>query len=375
MNPTSIWDTADGHPSFAPLTADLEVDVAVIGGGITGITTAQLLAQGGLRVAVLEARTVGSGTTGSSAGNLYAPVDEYLHKLIDHWNVEKIRRVIRSRIAAIDLIAANVIRHGIDCDFIRVPWVLYAVGGSHEKCRLVRDEYDAARLLGLPARLWGCLPYVMPVDQALVVPQQAQFDPRRYVEQLAAAVVREPVRGRCEIYEHTPVVHLDAEAGILRTPRHRVRADRIVMATHTPKGFVFQQIEVAPYREYAVAGPLEAKVWPRGIYWSIDEPVYSTRSVRVAGREYLLCIGQKHKVGQQPGTDGNYAQLQSYVRRHFGVSQFDFQWSAQHYRAADGLPYIGRAIGSARVLIATGFATDGLVYGTVAAQVIGDDLL
>ncbi|HEU0200534.1 MAG TPA: Rieske 2Fe-2S domain-containing protein, partial [Burkholderiaceae bacterium] len=47
----------------------------------------------------------------------------------------------------------------------------------------------------------------------------------------------------------------------------------------------------------------------------------------------------------------------------------------QHYRAADGLPYIGRAIGSARVLIATGFATDGLVYGTVAAQVIGDDLL
>lgn len=371
---SSVWNAGGDAANFAALGTDRRVNTVVIGAGITGIMTAHLLAQAGQSVAVLEAKTVGSGTTGMSTGNLYALVDEYLHRLIDHWSLAQAQRVVQSRRAALDRIEANIIRYQLDCDFTRVPWVLYAVGGAARKCNIVQEEYEAARALGLPARLWGCMPFVFPVDRALVVPGQAQFNPLRYVRGLAAAIAQE-YGARCTIHEHTPALAIDSELGIVRTPRHTVYADRIVMATHTPKGVNILQTEVAPYREYTVAGPLATATWPRGIYWAVEEAAYSTRSLRIADHDYLLTIGQKHKVGQQVDTNLAYAALQRHARRHYGVQRFDFQWSAQHYRSADGLPYIGRAAGARRTFIATGFANDGLVYGAVAAQVLSDEIL
>ena len=74
----SIWNAHSESPRFKTLDQNIEVDVAIIGGGITGITTAQLLKQSGLKVAVLEAREVGRGTTGHSTGNLYVLTDQLL---------------------------------------------------------------------------------------------------------------------------------------------------------------------------------------------------------------------------------------------------------------------------------------------------------
>ena len=67
----SLWNSFAGNTDFPKLEKDIQVDVAIVGGGITGITTAQLLSQSGLKVAVLEARKVGGGTTSHSTGNLY----------------------------------------------------------------------------------------------------------------------------------------------------------------------------------------------------------------------------------------------------------------------------------------------------------------
>jgi glycine/D-amino acid oxidase-like deaminating enzyme len=72
---TSIWVETGQSPSFPKLEADLETDVVIVGGGITGITTAYLLAKKGLKVVVLESAKVGSGTTGFSTGHLTSGVD------------------------------------------------------------------------------------------------------------------------------------------------------------------------------------------------------------------------------------------------------------------------------------------------------------
>ena len=71
MDTTSVWRATAPETGYALLEGDVTADVLVIGGGITGVTLALLLAEQGRSVVLLEADTLGSGSTGRSTGNLY----------------------------------------------------------------------------------------------------------------------------------------------------------------------------------------------------------------------------------------------------------------------------------------------------------------
>ena len=364
----SLWTETADTLDFAPLDADLDVDVAVIGAGITGVTTAALLTQAGLRVAVLEAASVGSGTTGYSTGNLYATVDHYLHKLAAKWGQVKTSQVVQSRRMAIDLIEKNTRDFGIQCNFSRQPWVLYSRGAESDA--IIDQEYQVAMKAGLDARVSNDLPLPYSINRALVVSHQAQFHPLRYVRQLADAIQSD----RCRIFENTPVTDYDDNAGTVVAAGHTVRARHIVMATHTPKGFNPIQTELGPYREYAAAAPLRSNKLPGGIFWSAGAEKHSTRLVEIGDHAYVLMIGEMHKTGQNQDPDASYHQLEAVLQARFDAGPVAFRWSAQQYRPADGLPYIGPAIGSSRLYLASGFAADGLTYGTLAAMIITDQI-
>src|SRR5215207_719806 len=82
-----VWKSAVSETSFPVLQNDITVDVAIVGGGITGITAAYLLSKAGKRVTVLEAHSIAGGSTGYSTGNLYAPVgNEGMHTVKSKWN-------------------------------------------------------------------------------------------------------------------------------------------------------------------------------------------------------------------------------------------------------------------------------------------------
>ena len=366
----SIWNhTVDGF-TFAPLAADLDIDVAIIGGGMTGISTAAMLERTGYRVAVLEAARIGYGATGHATGNLYAPVDRYLHKLVEKWGWDVAGQVVRSRRIAIDMIERNVTEHRIRCQFLREPWVLYGTEASREEDDTIEREYQAASRLGLDAHVTNDVPLPYSVSKALVVSHQAQFDPLCYVRRLAAAIRSE----RCQIFEGTPVVGIDEAKGLVSTPQHRVVARHIVMATHTPKGFNTLQTELGPYREYAVAAMLAEKQLAGGIFWSVGPEKHSTRLVEFDGRPHVLMIGEMHKTGQREDTGEIYRKLERILRARFNVLSVEYRWSAQQYRPADGLPYIGTAIGTPHLYVATGFAADGLTYGALAGFMLAEQI-
>src|SRR5215213_7062819 len=125
MTTKSVWKSHAALTSFPALKTDIKVDVAIIGGGITGISAAYLLSAAGKKVAVLEARKISDGSTGYSTGNLYAMVgNEGLHKVKSKWNAEVLEQVVASRTAAVDFIEERIKEFNIDCDFKRVPWCL-----------------------------------------------------------------------------------------------------------------------------------------------------------------------------------------------------------------------------------------------------------
>lgn len=371
MDTSSLWKGTAAKTACLPtLQTDLNVDVAIVGAGITGLTAAMLLVQAGKRVAVLDAHKAGDASTGNSTGNLYATVDLGLHTLEERHGLETMRRVVESRSAAIDLIEATVGRLNLDCGFQRVPWHLIGVDAAHVAD--IEKEALAAMRARLHADLRDDAP--LPIDCALKtlrVEDQAQFQPLAYVRQLAQRIGGED----CLIFENTRVTAIEDAPAVVRTEHAKVSCQHIVIATHTPVGIHLVQSQLEVVREYGIAAPLHDSVPEPGVYWCIGQERHSVRTYTEHGRSYLVVVGSAHKLGEKEVGAERFQQLELFARDHFPIGPVEYRWSAQRYRAKDKLPYIGRNLDAQHTYIATGFSGDGLTYGTLAGMMLADEIL
>jgi glycine/D-amino acid oxidase-like deaminating enzyme/nitrite reductase/ring-hydroxylating ferredoxin subunit len=368
----SLWTTTAPRQPFGGLTGDIDVDVAIIGGGITGITTALLLKQAGRRVAVIEAQRVGGGVTGYTTAHLTQLYDERYHKLIDSFGARGARTASLAARAAIEFIAQMAAEGPIDCGFVRVPAFLYSE--DERGARDIDAEFEATRRIGMVVELEERAPLPFPHKKALRIEDQAQFHPLRYLNALARAI---PGEGS-HIFEQTRATELkDGEPCTVKAAGGTVRAQAIVLATHAAihDKVVFQP-KLAPYRSYVLAFALRGEAPPPGLYWDTADPYHYTRRFRDPERGELLIVGgEDHKTGQETDTPGRYASLERYARERFSLGTVAYRWSAQVYEPADGLPYIGRHPFEAHTYVATGYAGVGMTMGTVAGLIISDQIL
>ncbi|HEX2548187.1 MAG TPA: FAD-dependent oxidoreductase, partial [Gammaproteobacteria bacterium] len=138
MNTTSLWEAISIRASSYPeLSKDIEVDVAIVGGGITGITAALQLIKAGKKVAILEADKIGGVTTAYSTGNLYIPVQPFYQNIISKFNFETAKSIAYSRRFAIDYIENTILEKNISCSFSRRPW--YGYTADHERISLEKE--------------------------------------------------------------------------------------------------------------------------------------------------------------------------------------------------------------------------------------------
>lgn len=366
---SSIWIPVADDITFQMLDCDLSVEVVIIGGGITGLSTAAALVNAGRSVVLLEAARVGCGSTGHSSGTLCATVEPSLHLLREKWGEKTIATVVHSRQQAIDQVEKNVARYRLQCDFKRQPWALYSIDGSAHERDAIESEYHAALATGLDARLALDLPLPYMTRKAMVIPQQAQFNPTQYVRQLAAALDSP----QCRIFEMSAVTHIDEQHGMVSTSSYNVRADHIVIATHTPKGVSLLHTELSVYREYAVAAELTLPTLDVGIFQQAGFDPTLIRTAMINAKPHVLLMGQKHRASPQQDGDHPYQRLSECLAKRFQLAA-DYRWSAQYYCAADGLPFIGSSSSSSNVYLATGLGSNGLAYGVLAGEMIADEI-
>jgi glycine/D-amino acid oxidase-like deaminating enzyme/nitrite reductase/ring-hydroxylating ferredoxin subunit len=353
---------------YVSLKGDTEADVVIVGGGITGITLAMLLSQSGKNVTVLEAHRIGHGTTGNSTGNLYVTVDEHLSGIKSKWDSKVMKAVVEARSAALEFIRKTVQARRIDCGFTVGPFNYFAETTDDKIEEFFKKEYEALEEAGLRPEFTDNPGLPFEVRKTLRLPGQAQFHPLEYVQAIAA-----DINGKnCAIYENSAVMSYDEDEGIVRTETGSVKAGVIIMATHTPKGIFTVHTVLGPYREFGVAAPLKGGSCPDGIFWGINQPKHSIRPFRDKDTDYVMVIGDKFKTGQHGDSHKYIEGLQTYLKERFDTGSFRYTWGGQQYRPADGLPYIGRQ--SEKLYLATGFSTDGLIYGTLSALILSDQI-
>jgi glycine/D-amino acid oxidase-like deaminating enzyme/nitrite reductase/ring-hydroxylating ferredoxin subunit len=350
----SLWFQDATRPTRAPLDRDVGVDVAVLGAGIVGLTTALLLERQSARVAVLEARRVGAGASGYNTAKLSSLHGLTYGKLADSLGAEDARTYGAANEAGIARVFELAEELGIDCDLRRKPNYTYTE--SRSDLDQVRHEAELAKELGLPASYVEDLDLPFGVEGAVRFDEQAEFHPVRYLDGIAAAL-------EGPLHEGTMATHV--QGGRVRTAiGATVTAEHVVVATHLPfldRGLYFARCH--PERSYVVAGRTSEA--PAGMYLSTEQPAHSIR----AHGEWLLVGGESHKTGQAD-TAERYARLEAWARERFGIEP-ELRWATQDHMPVDGVPYVGRHDPlSSRVWVATGFRKWGLAMGTAAAELL-----
>lgn len=372
--PSSLWQSG-GLPtpeeSTLPLTHDVAVDVVVIGAGITGLSAALMLAEAGVRVALLEARAIGAGVSSRTTAHATQVVDVRYTELEERLGGDAAHAVAASSAEAIAQIEGWARALAIPCGFTRRPGFLFAA--TPDDVALLQKELHAARRAGLDATLVPHAPLPFVTHGALQVNGQAQFHPGIYLAALALAF---RARGGL-LFEGTRVLAVeDGETCLVHVEGGATaKARAVVVATHAPiVNRVMLQTKIAAYRSYVLA--YRGVRLPDGLFWDTADPYHYFSSFRVAGEDYLIVGGEDHKTGQAHREAFASARLREYAETHFDVpAPPAFAWSAQVEEPVDGLPFIGRNSASENVYVATGFAGNGVTFGTLAARMITDAVL
>lgn len=358
--------------SYPALTQDIEVDVAVVGAGIAGITAAWEAAARGRSVALIEADRVAAGTTGSTTAKLTAQHALIYAGLRSSFDASMARDYAAAQVDAVEHVAATAERLDIACDLERAPAYTYVT--SEQDVPRIRDEVDAAVEAGLPASFVTETGLPFPVAAAIRVEDQLQFHPRRYLLALVADLA-----GRTgSVFERSRVVDLDegdpcrlrTESGVTVTARD------VIVATHYPifdRALLFPRL--MPHRELVVAGPIAAEEDPDGMYLTQEQ---NTRSVRTApyrdGQRLLIVTGESFTPGSKD-VAGRLERLAAWTREHFPVDELAYHWAAQDNDSSDRLPYVGPMhLGAKHVSVATGFGGWGMSNGVMAGKVLAAQL-
>lgn len=166
----------------------LSVDVAVIGGGIAGLTTALLLAEAGQRVALLERGQIVTRVTGFTTAKLTSNHGLIYRHLLDSFDEERARIYAQATEAAIRHVVAYTEQRHIDCNLQRMPAYTYSIAEGERQ--QLRDEADTAARCGLPAAYTEEVPLPFPTVEAVRFDDQFIFHPRKYLLAVAEDFVQ-----------------------------------------------------------------------------------------------------------------------------------------------------------------------------------------
>jgi glycine/D-amino acid oxidase-like deaminating enzyme/nitrite reductase/ring-hydroxylating ferredoxin subunit len=369
------WIDSTPLPRFPKLERNEAVDVVVVGGGISGLTTAYLLTLEGHRVALLERETLAQIDTGHTTAHLTMVTDQRLPALVKSFGRNHAQATWDAGLAAIAQIQSIVADLKVDCDFAWVPGYVHSPIGhpAGDSASSFREEALLARDLGFDAEFVDDVPFVG--GPGVRFRDQARFHPQKYLAALAQAI---DDRGGM-IFERSAAEEFKDKPLSVTANGHSITCRDVVIATHNPlvgianlASATLLQTKLALYTSYVIAGRIKPNVLPDALFWDTAEPYHYVRLERSERGDIVIFGGEDHKTGQAADTNACFDRLERTLLSMLDGVKVTHRWSGQVIETPDGLPYIGET--AEHQFAGTGFSGNGMTFGTLTGMMAADKI-
>lgn len=376
------WPTTTTRPvpSYEMLgQQSVQCDVAIIGGGMSGISNGHALASQGLRTVVVERETIAGGSSSANTGLIQFSNDIMLSDLADQIGEHRAVLFYKACKNAVDQLGALTERLPQRGGFQQRSSLYLA--SSEQELPQLRREYEILHKHGFDVEWWspqqirGCFPFTKP--GAIVTHGDAELNPYVFITELAEDAVREGLT----IYEHTDVVEhqtIDHEHLLTTSDGGTITAKHVIFAVgYEPEELRSRLIKSNLNRSFAIVTVPQAaslSVWhDRMMIWETARPYLYMRTTP----DNRVIIGGLDEDPSAP-LEGAIARNKRNNKLHDRLTQMfptlttpiEYEWSATFGESCDGLPFIGRDPVRNNVYYCLGYGGNGTVYSVIACQLL-----
>ena len=379
--PVSLWDKTAPPPPDAPqLDGEHTCDVAIVGAGFTGLSSALHLAEGGARVTVLEATKIGYGGSGRNAGLVNQGLWYHPGEVVDVLGEEAGERLNTAYASGPGLVFDLIERHKIECEVTRNGTLYLAPNQSHaDKLAKRADAMNArgAKVEMLDRETTCARTGTQSYCAALFDPQAGTINPMGYVRGLAHAAVA----AGAKLHAQSPVISVEPEGSdwVVSTARGKVRAGRVILATnaYTDKLWPGLEQEIYPLHYFQFATKplgenLRQTILPgREGAWDSRDAMTSFRFDQ-AGR---LIVGSVGSIPQDRDTFRKRWAEKAIERLfpHVGPVEWDHRWMGEIAFTPDHVPRMHEL--APGVMTCIGYNGRGIGPGSVMGRAMARHIL
>lgn len=364
MKSISIWTEIKNKNKCPKLDKNIEVDVLIIGGGITGISTAYHLINSNLKVCLIEKNEIGLGVTSKTTGKLTFLQENIYSKLEKYHGIDKAKLYLNSQIDAIELVKNIVSKHKIDCNLEKVKSFVF----DKETTKKLDKEIDILQKMDIKVKTTNMLPNKELINYAFYHENTYVFHPLKYLYSLENICLKNNI----SIYENTKILSINKEKNfyICKTKNNIIKAKYVVFAMHYP---YFLSPFWTPLKTYIEKSYIKVYKTDKNYYFSsisTSKPTISTRYHSDNDINYQLYLTNSHNTCIKDNDKNNFEELIKVNNK-----TPDYIWSNKDIITNDYLPFIGSLNQDNTLLIGTGYNTWGMTNGSIAGQILANIIL
>ena len=351
----SIWNKNIKVHNINVLKSDIETEILIIGGGMTGLNTAYFLKD--KNVCVVDSNLIGHGVTLNSTAKI-----NYFQESIYN-KIDKKKLYLESQIESIKVLKKIIETEKIECDFKKVKSYVFAstkdeVISLNKQIKFFKENNIEVKEEKLPLNIKQYKSYY--VDDTYI------FNPIKYLTGLYDILIKNKIN----IYEKTKVIKIEKnnDCFISYTPKYKIKSKKIILACHYPYFLIpfFLPIKSTIEKSYIIVS--KAKKDLNFTCINTSNPVYSIRFYDDGENIYQISLSESHEIGYDYNDKKHFENTQ----KKFNIKNKDIimKYSNVDIMTPDNIPFIGKL--NSDMYIACGYNTWGMTNSVIAAKIISD---
>lgn len=359
MKNISIWSEYTENYKHNILKENIDTDILIIGGGITGINTAYFLKDSNNKITLIDSNIIGSGVTLKTTAKISYLEQDIYRKLTNMHGKSIAKKYYESRKDAINLLTKIIKDNKIDCDLEKVSSILF----TQEKKNINKLNEEKDILLSFGEKVKDYKDDI--IKNGFSVDNTYTFNPIKYINS-----IRNIIKNKIDIYENTMATSIKKENNkyIVTTKNGNIKTDKIILACHYPFFVIPYLFPIRTYieREYVCATKVDS---PKNITMiNIDEYLYSVRYYK----DYLIYVSCDHKLTSKIDYAKNFNETKDKFIKLFNKNP-EYMWINQDIVSHDKLPIIGKL--KDNIYISTAYNAWGMTNSIVGAKLTSDLIL